>query len=123
MERATRQRAAIRDAVERADRPLSPREILDAAGRQVKGMGLATIYRAVKDGVEEGWLRGVELPGGPTRYEPAGKQHHHHFECRACHRVFEVDGCPGNIGRLAPPGVRLEGHEIVLYGLCETCNR
>lgn len=122
MARRTQQRDAIREAVERADRPLSPQEILHAAGDLAPGLGLATVYRAVKAGVEQGWLQPVDLPGGPTRYEPAGKQHHHHFECRACHRVYEVDGCPGNLTKLLPSGFTLEAHDVTLYGLCEACN-
>lgn len=122
MERRTHQRDAIREAVERADRPLSPQEILDAAGESAPGLGLATVYRTVKAGVEQGWLQPVDLPGGPTRYEPGGKRHHHHFECRQCHRVYDVDGCPGNLTKLLPSGFTLEAHDVTLYGLCEGCN-
>ncbi len=121
MERRTPQRDAIRQAVEKADRPLSPQEILDAAGAEVRGLGIATVYRAVKAGVDEGWLKPVDLPGGPTRYEPAGKQHHHHFECVRCHRVFDLDGCPGNLNQLLPAGFTLEDHEVLLFGHCDTC--
>lgn len=122
MERKTPQRQAIREAIERADRPLSPQEILDQAGPSAPGLGMATIYRTVKTGVDEGWLKPVELPGSATRYEIAGKQHHHHFACRECNGVFEVDGCPGNLGQLTPEGFKLESHEVVLYGLCRQCN-
>ncbi|MEX0653775.1 MAG: transcriptional repressor [Phycisphaeraceae bacterium] len=122
MERNTPQRQAIREALRRADRPLGPQEILDRAGRTVQGLGMATVYRTVKAGVDEGWLKPVELPGSATRYELAGKEHHHHFACRACGSVFEVDGCPGNLTHLTPHGFKLESHDVVLYGLCRQCN-
>lgn len=122
MERRTQQRDAIREAVQHADRPLSPQEILDAATAAAPGLGMATVYRTVKSGVEEGWLKAVDLPGGPTRYEPGGKHHHHHFECTDCHRVFDLDGCPGNLRKLLPGGFTLESHEVLLYGKCERCN-
>ena len=122
MERQTTQRRAIRAAVEAADRPLSPQEILAAAAEASPGLGLATVYRTIKAGVDAGWLQPVELPGGPVRYEPAGKQHHHHFECRACRRVYEVDGCPDNLDDLVPVGFVLENHDVTLYGLCLTCS-
>ena len=121
MERRTPQRDAIRDAVRTADRPLSPQEILDAAGAAVRGLGMATVYRTVKAGVDEGWLKPVDLPGGPTRYEPAGKRHHHHFECTRCHRVFDLEGCPGDFAKLLPGGFTLEDHEVLLFGHCNTC--
>ena len=120
--RQTPQRTAIRDAIDRADRPLSPREVLDQAREAVPRIGIATVYRNLKDLVEEGWLVTVDLPGEPPRYERAGKAHHHHFRCRACERVFEVDGCCfiGRDGNL-PSGFQLERHEVILHGLCASC--
>ena len=117
--RNTSQRRAIRDAIEQAGRPLDANEVLEAA--EVEGLGLATVYRTLKLGVEEGWLTPVELPNAPARYEMAGKQHHHHFECRNCQKVFEVHGCPGNLKPLVPKGFTLEDHEVILYGLCDQC--
>ncbi|HYU33631.1 MAG TPA: transcriptional repressor [Thermoanaerobaculia bacterium] len=122
-ERDTQQRRAIRSAIERADRPLSPREVLDQAEPQSPGLGIATVYRTLKSGVEGGWLQAVELPGEAPRYEPTGKEHHHHFHCRSCDRVYEIEGCPDDLRHLTPPGFALEAHEIVLYGRCAECAR
>lgn len=122
MERRTPQRDAIRETIQQADRPLGPQEILDRALERVPGLGMATVYRTVRAGVDEGWLQSVELPASGTRYEPAGKQHHHHFACRTCGGVYEVDGCPGGLGALTPDGFKLESHDVVLYGLCRQCN-
>lgn len=121
MDRNTRQRQAIRQVFEEADRPLGPVEVLPAAQKHVPRLGMATVYRALKTLVEEGWLVTVTLPGEPPRYERAGKTHHHHFRCRACDRVFEADGCLTNLPQLTPQGFRLEGHEVVLYGVCTAC--
>jgi Fur family ferric uptake transcriptional regulator len=121
MERRTRQRDAIRRVFEEAGRPLGPAEILEAGRAHVGGLGIATVYRTVAQLVETGWLTPVELPGEPPRYEVAGQAHHHHFRCRVCARVFEIHGCPGQLEEMTPPGFALERHEVVLYGLCETC--
>lgn len=121
MQRKTRQRDAIQRALEEADRPLGPEEIQARAQKIVPRLGIATVYRTVKALTEAGTLVTVDLPGEPTRYEIAGKDHHHHFHCRACGRVFEVEGCPGDLSRLNPPGFKLEDHEVILYGLCGTC--
>jgi len=119
--RDTPQRRALRTALERADRPLSPAEVLDAARRDAPGLGIATVYRNLRALVEEGWLDEVALPGAPSRYEVAGKHHHHHFRCRVCDRVYEVDGCPPDLRDLIPPGFRLEDHDITLLGRCAAC--
>ncbi|PXW98844.1 Fur family ferric uptake transcriptional regulator [Sphaerotilus hippei] len=121
MERSTRQRSAIRDAITAAQRPLSPQEVLDAAKQQVPALGLATVYRNLKLLVDEGEVHAVTLPGDSPRYQPARHEHHHHFRCTGCHKVFVVHGCPGNLGHLVPPGFRLEQHDITLYGLCSDC--
>ena len=43
MSRKTPQREAIREAIEAADRPLSPQEILELAQRAVPQLGIATV--------------------------------------------------------------------------------
>lgn len=121
MQRDTKQRRAIRRAFEEAGHPLSPKEVHTAAQRDVEALGIATVYRNIRSLQEEGWLEAVELPGEPARYEVAGKEHHHHFHCRECDRVYEVEGCPGNLQTVTPRGFRLESHEFVLYGLCDRC--
>ena len=121
MQRQTQQREAIRRAIEEADRPLSPQEILSSARRLSPRLGMATVYRNLGRLLDEGALRKVDLPGSPNRYERADKGHHHHFHCERCDRVFEVDDCPGGLGELVPAGFRPQDHLIIIYGLCSSC--
>ena len=94
------------------------RDGLEAAGVAI---GLATVYRLLKRGAEEGRYAAVAVPGGGLRYEPADRGHHHHFHCGACDRVYDVDGCPGRFGPLVPEGFELEDHELLLHGRCAAC--
>ncbi|NUZ06690.1 Fur family transcriptional regulator [Piscinibacter koreensis] len=121
MERNTRQRAAIREAIAQADRPLLPLEVLEAAQLQAPGLGIATVYRNLKALVQEGELQPVSLPGENLRYELFGRPHHHHFQCAQCNRVFEVHACPGDLSKLAPAGFVVDDHELTLYGRCKEC--
>lgn len=121
MERSTRQRTAIRTAIDAAGRPLSPQEVLEAAQAEVPALGLATIYRNLKQMVDAGEILVVMLPGESPRYEAARHEHHHHFQCTNCKRVFDVHDCPGDLAKLAPKGFTVERHEITLYGLCDQC--
>ena len=124
MERKTSQRAAILKAFEQAGRPLGPQEALELARPGARGLGIATVYRNLKGLAARGVLKPVSLPGESTaRYELRRKDHHHHFHCRRCRQVYEVEGCPGNIEPLVPKGFLLEDHHVVLYGLCANCRK
>jgi len=119
--RQTNQKKAVRWALVEADRPLNAHEVLVAARRVAAGLGIATVYRNLRALVADGWLAAVDLPGEPRRYERAGKDHHHHFHCRSCDRVFEVPECPVESTSIAPDGFLLERHDVVLYGRCADC--
>src|ERR1700679_1580629 len=119
--RNPRQKQAIRDAYSEANRPLPPEEALSAAQRHYETLGIATVYRNIKSLLSEGWLDPVSLPGQATRYEVAGKAHHHHFHCRKCGRMFELGGCAGTVLPRPPKGFRVAGHELLLYGNCARC--
>jgi len=120
-ERQTRQRQAIHDAIADAGVPLSPREILEQAQSRIEGLGMATVYRTLKLLADARVVAVVDIPGESPRYELAGKGHHHHFCCRACGKVYELEGCCGHFDDLTPPGFTLDGHELVLFGTCARC--
>jgi Fur family ferric uptake transcriptional regulator len=120
--RNTKQRQAIVRAFLESDRPLSPMDVLELSQPHSPRLGIATVYRSIKDLTEAGWLTSVDVPGGPSRFERSGKGHHHHFQCRGCGRVFEVEDCaPDGILELAPPGFEVDDHELWLYGRCPEC--
>jgi len=121
MERTTRQRVAIRDAIVQAGRPLSPLEVLETASARVPALSLATVYRNLRLLVEAGEVLAVVLPGESARYETSRHPHHHHFQCTHCRRVYDVHACPGNLAHLAPTGFTVDDHELTLYGRCSDC--
>jgi len=123
MERATRQRDAIKSIIQASRRPLSPREVLEGARASVRALGLATVYRNLKLLVAEGTVQVITLPGESPRYEMKESGHHHHFQCTTCRRVYDVPGCPGNLRRLAPRGFTVEHHDVTLYGRCSDCGK
>lgn len=119
--RNTKQKEAIRAAFLEANRPLSPEEALAIAQEDVTGLSIATVYRNIVTLVEDRWLTPVELPGEAKRYEVAGKEHHHHFRCNACGKVFELEGCTVDIRPKLPRGFRAIGHDFFIYGSCADC--
>jgi len=101
--------------------PLTAAEILVLAAKEVPTIGIATVYRSLKSLATDGRVVTVEIPGQPPRYERADKGHHHHFLCRRCGEVYEIEKCLAGIKSIAPPRFQVDDHEIILYGVCDTC--
>lgn len=128
MERNTRQREAVLDAIGKAGCALTPAEILALAQPAVASLNLSTIYRHIHALQNEARVVKVLLPGLPPRFEaacaagaPGRAHHHHHFHCERCDRVYALHGCPGSMQEIAPPGFEVVAHEITLRGICATC--
>jgi Fur family transcriptional regulator, ferric uptake regulator len=122
MQKKTRQKQAVQSVFAAAAGPLGPQEIAAAARESVPGLGIATVYRCIKELMEVGWLVSVLTPVG-TRFESAGKEHHHHFFCSECTRTFDIGGCVGGFDQFVPAGFLAEGHELTISGKCESCAR
>ena len=129
MERNTRQRQAVLDAIDHAGRALTPSEILALAQTSVASLNLSTIYRQLSALQDEARIVKVLLPGQAARFEAAcaddhhhgAQHHHHHFHCNACDRVYALHACPGPMQERAPKGFVVRAHEITLHGLCASC--
>lgn len=120
--RKTKQRDAIHEVFRSSKRPLSPEEIRGVASKALPGIGIATVYRNLKSLVESGLLKIVEIPGAAALYELADLEHHHHFQCDDCDKVFDIPGCPGNLESITPPGFKVTSHNITLFGTCPDCD-
>ena len=78
--------------IDAARRPLTPLEVLEGARLQVPALSIATVYRNLKSLLLDGSIQMVPLPGDNPRYESnhVASTHHHHFQCTACQRVFDL---------------------------------
>ena len=100
---------------------MTPQELLEAASVESPGLGLATVYRALKKLVEAGEVRKVEVAGVPPHYEMEKEKHHHFFVCEGCCKMFDLEGCPGGFQKLLPQGFTMNSHEVIIYGTCRSC--
>lgn len=121
--RDTKQQRVIWDAMETAGRPLSVNELFELSAERIESLGISTVYRALRRWEEEARIEPVLVPDQPPRYEPASvaADHHHHFHCESCDRVFDVEGCPAGLDALTPDGFVTHEHHITLVGLCDRC--
>jgi len=120
--RNTQQRKTIESLLEQSSAPVLPKELHKQAQQTLPNLGIATVFRALKDLVSEGRARVVEIPGDSPRYESVDRHHHHHFKCTSCEKVFCIEGCPGNLQTLLRPGFEMTDHDITLFGTCSDCS-
>ena len=124
MSRRTEQREAILHTLAEAEGPLTAQEVHARARAVHPTIGLATVYRNLSSLEQDGAVVAVHLPQDATRYETAGRGHHHHFRCVKCQTVFEIEGsCPVALleGATLPGGLTVLGHELVFFGKCASC--
>jgi Fur family ferric uptake transcriptional regulator len=121
--RNTRQLEAIETVLRTANRPLTIAEIHAHSALKVEGLGTATVYRAVRELAEERKILGVTYAGQPTRYEWAVLNHHAHFICQECRKVYDVDA-PQEVPlpEVRPAGFTFTGDEVTYYGICADCS-
>ena len=122
MPHQTQQRSSILEVLDEIDRPVTPSELLDYSSVKSPGLGLATVYRALKQLVETGKVRKIEISGVPPHYEVLCEKHHHHFfVCEECQTMSVLAGCSGGFKKLLPAGSKMTSHEVVIYGECQDC--
>ncbi len=124
MIRQTKQRLALLRVLDEIERPLSATEIHKLARQYDTKIGLRTVYRNIREMVDEGVLVGIDYPGQPVRYEQVtdGK-HRPHFICYKCQNIYvlDVDVSDARVTSI-PPGFEITGDEVILYGTCAQCN-
>ena len=121
--RRTKQREAILGTLQEAGRPLSLEEIRDGARGRCEGIGERTVFRAIREMMDEYLLVRVFLPGQPTRYELPTGEHRPHFICHSCGLVYVLPGETPEVmsGFQAPEGFRIKGEDVVFFGSCPQC--
>jgi Fur family ferric uptake transcriptional regulator len=104
---------------------LSAQAIHDRLREQRRGVGLASVYRAVDVLARLGLVRRVDVDGTAC-YEPADPSgdHHHHAICDRCGRLdaFEDPHLEELIESVARRlGYAIQGHDVVVRGACPGC--
>ncbi len=120
------QREAIVDAFLRSESHLSVDDLLRLVQRRRPDVGRTTVYRTLKLLVQAGLAMELVLEG-QTRFEREhGREHHDHFICKGCSKIFEftspeVERIQDEIA--AGIGFRIEGHRHQIYGRCRDCQQ
>ena len=123
--RATRQRAAVREALDRAGAFRTAQELHDELKASGESIGLTTVYRTLQGMAGAGEVDVLRTAGGEAIYRRcATDEHHHHLVCRSCGASVEV--ASDAVERWAETTAELHGftdveHTAELYGVCGAC--
>ena len=99
---------------------LSADEVFRCARKELPELSRATVYNALGELVGAGLLGLVEGPA-PQLYD-ANVEPHHHFRCRHCRRLYDVEPAGVESLRLSKRGFTVERVRVLLEGTCPSCH-
>ena len=79
-----------------------------------------TVYNSVETLREHGIIQSLTISGSESRYDFENKMHHH-FLCKKCGNIIDIDiECP-NIGKMLESGHKVEEVHGYFKGICKKC--
>ncbi|TAM38747.1 transcriptional repressor [bacterium] len=105
---------------------LSPYDVYAKLKKKLPKLGLPTVYRILAELKDSGILVQSLSDDRLLRYAlcTLPHQHHHHFTCRKCNRMEEVDFCTFKaVSRFIENrlNAKVETHQLQIGGLCSKC--
>lgn len=127
MEKTTRyskKREAILEVLRSSKEHPSADWVYQTLRPQFPDLSLGTVYRNLARFKEEGVVVSVGTVNGQERFD-ATTSPHTHFICRCCGSVMDLPGLATGDLELdrvaAESGVKIDHHEVLLYGSCPDC--
>lgn len=123
MQKLTAQRQAILDMINRSDKHWDADEIAYKLKEHGISIGIATVYRGLAALADQGLIESIQL-ADKKRYERADKAHHDHLVCTGCGSIEEflqpeIEVLQDQVAK--ERGFHIQGHQLLLFGLCATC--
>lgn len=122
--RNTRVRRAVTEILETAPAPLSLRDLHDRVRRELPATAYSTIFRLAERLEREGRIVRVDWRERGSRFEWAGRGHHHHIVCDDCGRSVDLEDRDLGFSERriqSRTGFRVKHHSIELEGTCADC--
>lgn len=123
--RWTRQREAVYEVIQQAEKHLTAQEIYDRVRERLPGIAYGTVYNALAYLQEAGLVRTLNVGGGPTLYDRRVERHDH-VVCRRCGKVVDYlwQDWEAAIERVAQEtGFYIEAAHVLFQGLCSECRQ
>lgn len=117
----TPQRRAIVDFLQGSVAHPTADEVMSAVNEKFPMTSRATVYNTLNWLKSAGLVREV-FEGGTVRYDP-NTSDHHHFICRKCGRVEDVECDAISALQICslPGDPKIENYQVTVRGLCGQC--
>ncbi len=124
--RPTRQRTAVRTALEECGEFRTAQEVHEALRSAGENVGLSTVYRALQAMADHDEIDVLRTEDGTeAKYRRCSSTHHHHLVCRSCGATVEIEG--PTVERWADAVASEHGyadvsHTLEIFGTCANCS-
>lgn len=108
-----------------AERELSGQDLHALLRQGPQPMGLATVYRHLRQLQQRGLIRCRHLPSGEALFAPVERDEHH-LTCVDCGATLVLEHCPMHNVKLhgdQADGFQLLFHTLEFFGLCSHCQQ
>jgi Fur family ferric uptake transcriptional regulator len=121
----TNARLTVLEVLEDSGGHITSAEVLEGVNRADPSIGRASVFRTLDLFTSLSIIRPTYINSSLTpTYVLLPNGHHHHIICTNCNRVIEFEECAlgGVEAELEQRlGVKLTGHLLEFYGLCDHC--
>ena len=99
-------------------------ELYEKAKEKIPSVSRGTVYRNLKDLVDEGYIIKISMASGADRYDYIHKKHNH-IICKSCGTVkdfeynFDLEDVKQSVIKQTEVSPLLDG--VIMYGICEKC--
>ena len=99
-------------------------ELYEKAKEKIPSVSRGTVYRNLKDLVDEGYIIKISMASGADRYDYIHKKHNH-IICKSCGTVkdfeynFDLEDVKQSVIKQTEVSTLLDG--VIMYGICEKC--
>ncbi|MER6128802.1 Fur family transcriptional regulator [Streptomyces sp. NPDC001795] len=122
--RVTAPRMAMLMAVSESPGHLDADTLREHAQRITGRLSLQATYNVLRALTDVGLIRCTQIPGHPARYEIERNDNHHHFVCRSCDAIRDVEcavGAAPCMDPQLPEDYDIQEAAVTFWGLCPGC--
>ncbi|MET8454085.1 Fur family transcriptional regulator [Streptomyces sp. NPDC005209] len=122
--RVTAPRMALLMAVSDSAEHLVADTLRDRAQQITGHLSLQATYNVLRALTDAGLVRCTQIPGHPARYETERHDNHHHFVCRRCGAICDVECAVGAAPCMEPrlpEEYDIQEAAVTFWGFCPDC--